>query len=99
MRKVVMVALAAAVVPGLSAAAEWQEQCSNLSGLAETVMEKRQAGVAMSAMMEVAGDKALIQEVVVQAYETPRYSTRRVKRETVQDYRDEWYRYCAKAMR
>lgn len=82
----------------------WRELCSSYSDLSEKIMTNRQSGVAMSKMMStVDGQKdamsKVIEEIIIEAYEKPRYSTERMQKRTIEDFRNSIYLTCAKEMR
>lgn len=76
-----------------------QKICTDLSELAEKYMTLRQQGVPMSDVMETAGDSRIIQGIVIDAYDSPRYSTERTKTRQRQDFRNDVYLECIKAFR
>ena len=85
---------AVAIVAATSAVAETkQETCTLIGQLAAVIMEKRQDGVDMSRLMEIA-DTELVQELVIFAYEMPRYSSEDYKRTAVQDFANEAMGVC-----
>ncbi len=78
----------------------WQEKCATVGIFAEIVMENRQAGVSMAKMMELTdADAVLSHEIIINAYSSPRYSTERVQKREVENYRDRWYLDCVRALR
>jgi len=88
------VVAAVAIVAATGAAAETkQETCTLVGQLAAVIMEKRQDGVDMSRMMEIA-DTELVRELVIFAYEMPRYSSEGYKRTAVQDFANEAMGVC-----
>src|SRR5690625_8030013 len=76
------------------------EFCTEIAGLAEVVMEGRQNGTPMPAMMDVAAqgsDKeinSVMEELIIEAFSHPRYSTERVKQSTIGDFADSAYLSC-----
>ena len=83
-------------------AADWRETCGKFGELATTIMENRQSGVSMAKMMEaIAGgeENPLIEKLIISAYDSPRYSTERMQKRTVEEFRDEVYLECVKGMR
>jgi len=85
---------AVAIVAASSAAAETkQETCTLIGKLAAVIMEKRQDGVDMSRLMEIA-ETELVQRLVIFAYEMPRYSSEDYKRTAVQDFANEAMGVC-----
>lgn len=74
-----------------------QEFCTSVSELSEAVMEGRQGGTPMSEMMRVAGSNGIMKSMVLEAFDHPRYSTRDVKRRTIQEFTNQWFSTCMKA--
>lgn len=86
--------VAVAIVAATGAAAETkQETCTLIGEIAAVIMEKRQDGVDMSRLMEIA-DTELVQRMVIFAYDTPRYSSEDYKRSAVQDFANEAMGVC-----
>ena len=80
----------------------WQESCSAIGSLAETTMRNRQLGVPMEAMIRPNADSFIEkfdQEIVIMAYERPRYSTEKMRTRSVEDFRDTIYLECVKKLR
>lgn len=77
--------------------------CEGFGRLAEELMVARQMGVPMSRVMEVAeaawGDEDvnLLRQMVVLAYEVPRYATDEYQRRAIEDYRNEVELACYQA--
>jgi hypothetical protein len=77
---------------------EERKRCDLIGQIAEAVMERRQEGVSMSKMMGVpykAGD-ALVESLVIAAYDSPRFHTKEMQERSVQEFRDRAYLQCAK---
>ncbi len=70
------------------------ETCAGLHKYAHAVMEGRQAGVPMPAAMSVADEIPLFEEIVIQAYKTPRWRTEERMIAASDDYANEWYLIC-----
>src|SRR5699024_2916935 len=76
------------------------EFCTEIAGLAEVIMEGRQNGTPMPAMMNVAAqgsDKeinSVMEALIIDAFSHPRYSTERVKQSTIGDFADSAYLSC-----
>lgn len=69
--------------------------CEKVSDLAESVMEARQGGMAMSvAMRAVSASGTMGREMVMQAYEWPIGHTAYNRRYAVGLFRDSWYSSC-----
>ena len=70
------------------------ELCKVLGESAETTMKARQVGVAMSAALssipsELTGEgRRLLENIVVEAYKIPRFSSAEMQFKTIQDYRN-----------
>lgn len=96
--KYAFLALTLLAAPAL---AEWRESCGQVGDLAEVVMENRQGGISMARMMRVAQGEAqeIAEAIIIDAYDYPRFSTSKVKRQTVEDFRDKWYAQCVKDLR
>jgi len=72
--------------------------CNQISGLAEAMMSSRQAGVSMAKAMKVTGDNDLFKAMMVDAYETARYSVESNQQRKIEDFRDKWYLACYKSL-
>lgn len=97
MRRVLAVAWAIAAGP-VSATDDWREKCQAVSNLAATVMERRQEGVSMADLM-AAVDDDIVHDMIVEAYEQPRFGTDSVARTLIEDFRDQWYLDCVKSLK
>lgn len=82
----------------LEAHAQYSE-CQSAERLATVIMEARQNGVPMSGLMEIAGDNGLVQEMVLEAYRTPSYTTHSVQQRVIRDFADKYYRICVEVFR
>jgi len=69
--------------------AEEEEQhiCETLGDVAYKVMELRQGGVPMSTVMQIS-DSELVQAIIVDAYDQPRFSTDSYKQNAMNDFRN-----------
>jgi hypothetical protein len=86
----------------LSAAEEkatWREKCDTFSDVAEYIMTNRQQGVSMRNTMKAVEVIDWAEEVVIFAYESPRYSTEDMQQRAIRDFTDEWYLRCVKILR
>ena len=76
--------------------------CGNLSSLAATVMRGGQAGVSMKIQMDVFNQdkfsltKGLGRALIIEAYERPRYSTKKYQQREIENFRDKVYLRCVK---
>ena len=72
--------------------------CDTYSGLAETIMDGRQTGTPMAAMIAIVSDDAYATHMVRTAYEHPRRHTGENQQRAIEDFRDAVYLECYKAM-
>lgn len=81
------------------------EFCTEIAGLAEVIMEGRQNGTPMHAMMDVAAqgsDPAMnsaTEALIIDAFSHPRYSAERYKQNTISDFADSAYLSCITTVR
>lgn len=81
------------------------EFCTEIAGLAEVIMEGRQNGTPMPAMMDVAAQgndtemNKITEALIIDAFGHPRYSTERLKQITIGDFSDSAYLSCITAIR
>lgn len=76
--------------------------CEVIAEKAKSIMEVRQVGAPMQEVMDAVKDsaiKSLYFELVIQAYERPRYQSDEFRRRAVVDFQNEWYLSCVKAMK
>jgi len=81
---------------------DWRKTCDSYGELAESIMSGRQSGTSMAKMMKVIGDNEgsdLFEKLIIAAYDSPRYSTEGMQKRSIEEFRDEVYLECAKAMR
>jgi len=69
--------------------------CKVLGMVAGSIMENRQMGIPLSDMLEVT-PMPLLRQIVLLAYEKPRYYSDEVVREEIQDFRNEVEVACYK---
>ena len=93
------VLLFSAVIP---TKADSLELCSSIGESAEKIMEARQLGISMEILMnklpEEGPTRNLMQNVLIMAYDSPRYSTEKYRSESIKDFRNLWYLECIKTM-
>ena len=77
-----------------------QEQLCEIEGsLAKVVMDGRQLGFELSGMLKmVKTAPGGSREMVLQAYEEPRYSTKAMQQRTITDFADNWLLRCLRAI-
>ena len=83
-------------------AADWRKACGNVGDLATDIMKSRQSGLSMAKMMEAVaqvGENPLVDEMIISAYDSPRYSTERMQKRAVEEFRDKFYLDCVKIMK
>lgn len=89
------------LVIAFPAAAEFTEEdiefCSLLGDLAETIMVRRQEGVAMRELLTIAGGNELVTLMVRGAYDVPLYRTPAIQEGEVRDFADLWEVGCFEA--
>lgn len=73
------------------------EYCEVISRLSEKVMESRQAGVPLSNALGVAKTD-LSRMMVLEAWQTPRYSIESLSQREIDDFRDKWHLLCLKSV-
>jgi len=91
----------------LFAQEDYLSVCGEIAGTAEVVMQSRQDGISMSKIMQVLDSNAemdestkkLMRDMLIAAYELPRFSTEKVKKETIENFRDQYYLGCVKGLR
>lgn len=71
-----------------------QATCAEIGALAYTIMEVRQSGRPMSVLMEIASETPSLQRLVIAAYDTPRYSTKKYQLEAASDFRNDVEAIC-----
>ena len=74
------------------------ELCNQISGLAETIMDNRQSGVPMSAMIDATPIDSVAYDLIVEAYQYPRLTTERLQQGYIRDFADEAMVACLKGL-
>ena len=96
-----LTALTLAILMALSttALAEGEEQasCDQIANVAKSVMSGRQGGVSMGTLVGIAKGNALIEKMVVEAFESGRYSTKEIQDRQISEFRDKWFLWCFKS--
>ena len=83
---------------------DWREYCDVIGNLAESIMKNRQNGTSMASVMKTASESKssvveVMEELVIIAYDIPRYSTENMQLITIGDFRDDVYLECVKVYR
>lgn len=81
-------------IPGAGLADEPKAVCDEVADLAESVMKARQAGMSLTASLEVAKDNELIKAIAIDAYTVPRYVTGSNQVLEAQEFRTRWHLHC-----
>lgn len=95
-------ALLVMALPGYAIAEEakgWRELCSETGDLARKIMTARQGGFSMDSMFALVGDSEMGQDIVISAYETPRYSTAKMQDRAVSEFANQTQLQCIKSIR
>lgn len=100
MKKLLIVTALTAIlsVPSFAAdkpADKEEDICKKWSELASSVMELRQKGVPMTALM--ATDNETIKKIVIDAYSEPRLSTSKYQKEAIDDFANKYALECYKS--
>ena len=89
------------VAPKMTVAGDSERFCEMMAKTAGAIMQKRQANVEMSRVMAVLpeGDdiRDTVEAMVIDAYNSPAYSTEEYKRKAVREFKNEVYLKCYKA--
>lgn len=71
-----------------------EQECFGVSSFAEIFMTAHQKGRSLSTMMETAPDWAKV--ILIDAYEGPRMSAEKNKKDQIERHRDKWALACFK---
>jgi hypothetical protein len=72
------------------------ETCASYHKLATSIMRNRQEGISVVKMMGAASESKLAQLMVQAAYDSPRYSTDRMKIKSITTFANNWATACFK---
>ena len=95
--KNILLVLVLALTASNAYSSEWKEKCKSISELAEMIMQSRQDGESMAKMIDSTGDGP--NNLIIAAYDKPRYSTKKHQQRTIEDFRDSVYLECVKKLR
>ena len=73
--------------------------CTDIEEIATAVHEARSAGVSVTRMMELANGSQVIETIVLDAYDRPRYQTEQVIIRDRQEFVNKWVMHCIRARR
>jgi hypothetical protein len=78
----------------VSAEEDWRITCESLGKLATNVMTSHQSGTSMSELMKLANGNDFIEKIIISAYESPRYSSKKMQDRSTGQFRDKIYLEC-----
>lgn len=71
--------------------------CETVSNLSENIMKSRQRGASLSDALGIS-PLEIVRTIVLDAWETPRYSMESLSQREIDDFRDKWHLLCLKAL-
>jgi hypothetical protein len=74
-------------------AADKYAYCESMAGLAESMMNVRQAGKSLSSMLAITTNEAF-KPLLINAYQTPVFSTEKYKQDAINKHRDDVHTAC-----
>lgn len=105
MRKKIIVGIVLGMVSLSVLAEENRDPCLWVSNLAERIMKSRQNEVPMAKIMGVVSGgeapdemKKIMKDMVIDAYETPAFSTETNKAKAISQFQNDMYLGCVKAI-
>ena len=100
MKSIITLILTICIVTGLSGISyAEQASCKDWERLATSIMTKRQEGAMMSDMYATAEENEAIEDMIIQAYEQPRYQTEMHKTRIINKFANEYFKACIKYRR
>ncbi|WP_321528304.1 hypothetical protein [Sedimenticola selenatireducens] len=78
---------------------DWRGNCKKLGGMAEQIMQFRQDGAAIDALIDVAEGSKLMEGLVFAAFDQTRYHTKKMQTRAVREFKNDVYLDCAKMYR
>lgn len=80
-----------------------EDYCKSLSQIATGVMKLRQIGhdasdliAVINRLAKTESERKLYKNLIIEAYETPRFTTDSVRGKVIEDFRDSYYVECMK---
>lgn len=70
--------------------------CKQVSELAGVIMTARQTGVPMVEVFEKADGFKVIEDVIILAYKTPKFSVKENQQEQINEFKNEFFLNCVK---
>lgn len=99
---VVMILTMFFVAPRMTVAGDVESFCANVSKAAGAIMQKRQENVDISKLMATLPEEGqvrkILKAIIIDAYNSPSYSTEKYKREAVMKFKNAVYIDCFEAM-
>lgn len=89
--------LALALIASMPATAQVSEFCKEINEISETIMKKRQNGVQMIALLNIAGDNEIVKKIIMDAYDVPMYSVEANKEREIVNFANQWLSACIKS--
>ena len=71
-----------------------KNNCALFAQAAEVAMQSHQAGIPLSQVMEGTDGNKALRELIIMAYERPRYSSKKFQQEEVSRFRDQIHVEC-----
>lgn len=90
-----LIVLSMAIISDRASAAPHDEHCDQVEEVAEAVMEARQRGVPARDMLGIANDD-ITRAIVIDAYDSQRYSSHTLRERAVRDFAERVYITCHK---
>lgn len=108
MKRLLVILIVVLAVMGMSfgtVSAEDTSGCKQIAELAAEMMDARQSGVPMYKQIEVINNEPglsdltqLLERIIVDAYDSPRYSTQSHKKQAIDDFRNDVYLECFRSI-
>ncbi len=99
MKKIILAVLLMTAASTSQAATD-HETCVAVQGIAKAVMKNRQTGVGIDSVMGIANNagklKPLITDIVITAYDSPKFSTSDYQEEAITEFGNSYYIDCIK---
>ena len=89
--------LALVLISSMPVTAQVSELCREINEVSKTIMNKRQSGVSMIEMLDIAKDNEIVKKIIMDAYDTPMYSVESNKQREVTKFANQWLSACIKS--
>ena len=97
MKSIITAIIITAATATASLAQDAQDRCQMVGDLAQAIMERRQEGMAMSALIAAIEGNELARLMIIEAYRAPRMSVPENQRREVEDFRNMMEMACYNA--